>query len=155
MENNKTCNNCALFHKQQEACLRTRTPTSASEFCSHFTNFIPVCDICGQGFIPPATYVIEGDRKIVTCGQCYRALSTCGTCTTNKYCDFQSNPINLPHQVQQQIQRGNMTMMTTVMNPARIAETCEKNCACWDPVDRACNRQTASTCGNYKPSYLP
>ena len=154
MENNKTCGGCALYHKGQGGCLRTQTPTSASESCSHFTTFLPICGICGQKFIPPATYLIEDEVIITACGRCASSTSTCGTCSNSKQCDFQTNPINLPPQIQKQINQGNMTMRTIVKNPARIAETCEKNCGCWDPIERVCNRETASTCGNYNPSYL-
>lgn len=156
MENVKTCGGCALFHKTQGACLRTKTPTSASEFCSHFINSVPSCGVCGQLFIPPVTYILEDDKIIEACPQCANSLSTCRTCTNQKVCDFQTNPINIPPQIQQRVQNGNMVVVQTVINPARVAETCEKGCLCWDPIDRVCNKQTVGTCGNgYKPSFLP
>ena len=156
MPDTKTCGRCALYHSEQKICLRSKLPQENTDHCSSFTRSLPSCEICGQMFIPPVSYVIENEKLLISCASCLTALGTCRTCGHALHCDFQENPINLPRMVQQQARQGNMIVSQTVMNPARIAETCEKNCACWDPIDRVCNRQTAGTCGTgYKPSYIP
>lgn len=156
MKDRKECGNCALYNYEQQGCVRTQTHQQPSDSCSSFIQEVPICEICGQMFIPPRNYIIEGEKIITACGQCSSALSTCKTCKNRDACDFQTNPINIPAQIQQRTQKGGMVIMQTVINPARIAETCEKNCTCWDPIDRVCNKQTEGTCGiGYKPSYLP
>lgn len=156
MNQTKNCGGCALYHSGQKICMRTRVQQEETDSCSSYTKELLHCDICGQPFIPPISYIMENDKIIVACGNCAGALGTCRTCKNSSYCDFQQNPIQIPPQIQQQIQKGPMTMVQTIINPARIAETCEKNCACWDPIDKACNRYDCGTCGKgYKPSYLP
>lgn len=152
--NNKTCGQCALYNAQQGGCVRTQTLQKPEDYCSSFIKEIPVCQVCGQPFIPPVNYIIEDEKTMIVCGSCLSGLGTCRTCANGNYCDFQQNPIQIPPMVQQTRQQGNMVVSQTVMNPARIAETCEKNCPCWDPIDKACNRQDCGTCGDgYKPSY--
>ena len=155
MKDKKECGNCALYNYEQQGCVRTQLHQDPSDSCSSFIEEIPTCRICGQMFIPPRNYIVEDGKIFIVCGSCLSGLSTCRTCANGKYCDFQQNPIQIPPMIQQTQQQGNMMVSQTIMNPARIAETCEKNCPCWDPIDKACNRQDCGTCGDgYKPSYI-
>lgn len=154
MENRKECGNCALYNHEQQGCVRTQRHQKPSDSCSSFATEIPTCEICGQMFIPPTVYVMEGEYVIRACSTCASALSTCQTCAHGKSCDFQTNPVNLPPMVQKEVRQGNMFISTTVPNPERVKVTCMANCRCWDETDSACNKQ-CGTCGGYKPSYLP
>ena len=69
-------------------------------------------------------------------------IGTCATCTQAKFCDFETNPIQIPKQVQKVIRQGNMQMQTIVRNPEREKETCMKGCPCWDSEQCVCLRQT-------------
>lgn len=150
----RVCRTCALYDQERGGCLRTQLKQSPTDSCSSWILTVPTCEICGQMFIPPKTYVIEGEHIIKSCPACAGALSTCRTCAYGNNCDFQTNPINIPPVVQKTVRQGNMTMTTTVPNPERIKATCAANCGCWDKNDKACNK-TCGTCGKYKPSYLP
>lgn len=156
MENRKECGNCALYNYEQQGCVRTQLHQQPNDSCSSFIKEIPTCQVCGQMFIPPVNYIVEDGKFITACGACLSGLSTCRTCANGNYCDFQQNPINIPPMVQQTQQQGNMFISQTVVNPERVKATCMKNCPCWDPIDKACNRNDCGTCGTgYKPSYLP
>ena len=156
MSIDKKCDSCALYNHEQRGCLRTRRPQAPEDSCSDYCSELPSCEVCGQFFLPPKNYIIENEKIMIVCGACLTGLSTCRTCANKNSCDFLTNPINIPPQIQQQVQQGPMVVIQTVMNPARIAETCEKGCPCWDNNEKICNKQTAGTCGiGYKPSYFP
>jgi hypothetical protein len=156
MKDREQCGNCAIYNYERQYCVRTQLHQDPSDHCSSWIAEVPTCQVCGQMFIPPRNYIVEDGKIFIVCGSCLSGLSTCRTCVNGKYCDFQQNPIQIPPVAQQTRQQGNMVVSQTVMNPARIAETCEKNCPCWDPIDKACNRQDCGTCGTgYKPSFLP
>jgi hypothetical protein len=156
MKDRKQCGNCAIYNYERQCCARTRLHQDPSDHCSSWIAEVPICHICGQMFIPPRNYIVEDGKIFIVCGSCLSGLSTCRTCANGKYCDFQQNPIQIPPMIQQTQRQGNMVVSQTVVNPARIAATCEKNCHCWDPIDRVCNRQACGTCGmGYKPSFLP
>ena len=149
--NDKTCWGCALFSKEHHGCLRTRTPTLSTDSCSHWISELPICDVCGQMFLPPATFVIEDNGLITTiCHSCDAGRNKCPTCECGGYCDFQENKeCTLPPTVQQTVRQGNMIMSRTVPNMARIEETCKKNCKCWNEEENCCSRGCFGTCGKY------
>ena len=156
MKDRKQCGNCALYNYEQQCCIRTRLHQNPFDSCSSWIAEVPTCQACGQMFIPPRNYIVENGKIFIVCGSCLAALGTCRSCANGKYCDFQQNPIKIPPMIQQTQWQGNMMVSQTIRNPARIAETCEKNCTCWDPIDKACNRQDCGTCRTgYKPSFLP
>ena len=156
MKDREQCGNCAIYNYERQRCARTGLHQDPSAHCSSWIAEVPICHICGQMFIPPRNYIVEDGKIFIVCGSCLSGLSTCRTCVNGKYCDFQQNPIQIPPMIQQTKRQGNMVVSQTVVNPARIAATCEKNCSCWDPTDRVCNRQACGTCGTgYKPSFLP
>ena len=150
--NDKTCWGCALFSKEHHGCLRTRTPTLSTDSCSHWISELPICDICGQMFLPPATFVMEeGKDSIITiCPSCDAGRNKCPTCECGGYCDFKENKeCTLPPAVQQTVRQGNMIMSRTVPNMARIEETCKKNCKCWNEEENCCSRGCFGICGKY------
>lgn len=147
----KTCYGCALFSKEHHGCLRTRTPELSTGYCSHWISELPICQVCGQVFLPPATFVIEdGGLITVICPNCDQHRGKCQTCECGEYCDFNENTkCTLPKAIQQTTRRGNITMSRTVPNMARIEETCKKNCKCWDTEQNCCSRGCFGTCGKY------
>ena len=149
--NDKTCWDCGLFSKEQHTCLRTKTTTLSTDSCSHFIEQLPICDMCGQKFLPPINYLMEPNaRPITLCVNCLKTISTCNTCSTNGYCDFQQNEeCPLPVFVERVVQQGPMVMRETVPNLARIEHTCKKNCKCWNHELNCCNRGVAFTCDEY------
>ena len=148
----KTCWGCALFSKEHHGCLRTRTPELSTGYCSHWVSELPICDICGQVFLPPATFVMEEGSQAITviCHNCDQHRGKCLTCECDGYCDFKENTkCALPQTIQQTVRQGNMIMSRTVPNMARIEETCKKNCKCWDTERGCCSRGCFGTCGKY------
>ena len=102
------------------------------------------CAYCGaQG----KWRTIDQERNRI-CDNCLALFGTCAMCTEAQKCDFETNPINLPKQVQKTIRQGNMIMQTVINNPDRIAKTCQENCSCFDP-DFGCMKQNG-TCAKYQ-----
>lgn len=150
--NDKTCYNCALFSKEHHACLRTRTPTLSTDSCSHWVSELSICDICGQMFLPPATFVMEEGSQAITviCPNCDQHRGKCPTCECSGYCDFRENKeCTLPIMIRQTMRQDNMVISRTVPNLARVEETCKKNCKCWDAEQGCCSRGCFGTCGKY------
>ena len=146
----KRCATCAIFITQNSGCARTRTIENPNNSCSHWINELPTCFICGKPFIPPTILVeIKGEYRTV-CDKCCHDFGTCGSCSHADVCDFKSNPINIPHMITKTVKQGNGTLTTQVINPARIAETCAKNCKCY--CEEGCNR-SCGTCGNYNDKW--
>jgi len=102
-----------------------------------------ICDFCGQG----GATVINEDLRL-SCPRCTSLFNTCAMCAQAAFCDFETNPIDLPKQVQKVVRQGNMTFQSVVPNENRIRETCLKNCSCYDP-DFGCLKQNG-TCSKYK-----
>lgn len=151
--NDKTCWKCALFSKEHHGCLRTKTPTLSTDSCSRWVSELPICDICGQMFIPPAIFVMEEDSDsiVVLCHNCDKGRGKCPTCKCSDYCDFKENTeCTLPTMIQQTMRQGNMVISRTVPNMARVEETCKKNCKCYDPELNCCSRGNFGTCGKYE-----
>ena len=105
------------------------------------------CNYCGRF----ASTIINQDGT-GACKQCASLFGTCGMCLNSVNCEFQTNPSPLPHQVQQVVRQGNMTMQTVVQNPERVQAFCIP-CMCWNSIDNCCNRQS-NTCSNYN-EYIP
>ena len=107
------------------------------------------CDICraplkaSQATITPKE---DGDY-IITCPNHSQLFGTCHLCLNANGCDFETNPSKIPKVVQRQIKQGPMTQIVQVKNPDRVAETCQKNCKCYDS-EIGCLREHG-TCGKY------
>ena len=143
----KQCSNCALYIAEQNGCLRTKTIEEPTNYCGHWTTKVSLCAACGQYFILPVSYMLDGEEVRPICPTCFNNRNRCKTCTCSGYCDFKENPINIPPTIQQTVQRGNALMTVQTMNPERIKATCMTNCKCW--CEEGCNREFG-TCGNYE-----
>lgn len=109
------------------------------------------CTICGSLMPGKAQIVImENGDAIISCAKCADTLGTCMTCDLVKLCDFETNPINIPKQIQKVVQQGNMVMKTIVRNPEREKETCMKGCTCWDESECVCMRQSLGGCAAWR-----
>lgn len=114
------------------------------------------CDICGsplKGTGKPNIEVYEG-AVYQYCGNCAVSMGFCPTCKQAHVCDFETNPSPLPKQVQKVVRQGPMTATTVVHNPDRVAETCAKDCPCFD-TDFDCMKQSYPTCGHFVPNFPP
>lgn len=113
---------------------------------------IMICDICGNRLNPsqdPGIIDIESDPPHIVCFNCYSLLDKCPTCANSVKCDFESNPSATPKAASQEIRNGSSIFVTTVRNPKRIEETCEKNCQCFDKEFK-CKREEINFCDNYE-----
>jgi len=157
-KNCKTCGNLASMHPKGWACRRLSNGNYIHEvdpeidYCSKHTNGIQplVCDACGQSGL--IDYICSwkddfADMKIL-CPSCYSKTNTCYMCRSAQTCDFETNPIPIPPIVTKTIRQGPMVMQTQIRNPDRVAETCAKNCSCYDP-EKGCLRELG-WCSNYK-----
>jgi hypothetical protein len=91
----------------------------------------------------------EEENVRVFCPNCHAMLGTCGLCADNGKCDFETNPIPIPKQTMRVMRQGNAVVQTMVINPDRIAETCAKNCKCWDHEHNYCRREVDGLCPHY------
>lgn len=145
----KYCETCAAYN-QNQCALSNLKVNPKTDYCSKYISNPHICAICGR---PSAQIIFEINsndeilRKI--CPICYSTFGTCASCLNSRDCAFETDPINIPPVIEKQINNNGMIMITTVKNPERKAATCKKKCACWDPIDKVCNR-SCQTCGNYK-----
>ena len=100
------------------------------------------CGYCGKENVS----IINEDGTGM-CVNCFQQAGTCALCAAGTFCDFETNPINLPKQEQKTIRQGNMIIQTVIKSESRIRETCLKNCPCYDP-DFGCLKENG-TCGKY------
>jgi hypothetical protein len=117
--------------------------------CPQYSKVEHKCYLCGKPIIDTKTMFIED--AVILCDACNNLCGQCPTCANSITCDFETNPSTIPKLVQRQIRQGNTIMTTTVKNPARIEETCAKNCKCWNGN---CPREgEVKWCGNYTRGY--
>lgn len=92
----------------------------------------------------------EDKDYLILCPNCANQLSQCVTCAEMVHCSFETDPINVPKQVQKQIRQGPMVIQSVVRNPEREKVTCAKGCPCWDSVKNSCLRQNSLGCPLWK-----
>lgn len=140
----RKCGDCLLQQQRGGLCPVFNEPVTATDpgcrrFIGHDSD---KCDFCGALMPGKAEVVIMEDGVVkLACGNCGNALGTCATCAQAKSCDFETNPIQIPKQVQKVVRQGNMQMQTVIRNPEREKETCMKGCPCWDSEECVCIRQ--------------
>lgn len=140
----KKCRSCGLADLAQNVCQMFRMLINPDEdYCSKHQEkeVIKTCDVCGRVIIGHSTIVYGKDESIkLLCDNCYTAVGTCALCENAKYCAFEQDPSQIPIMIQKQVRQGNMSMVTTVKNPARIEITCKKNCKCYSE-EKGCLRE--------------
>ena len=141
------CDTCALYSKDNGICRRTSLIEAPTHCCSHWCDTIPVCEVCGNQFIPLSTFVLCDNQYRTICQKCCDTLGRCPTCKYGRDCDFETNPIPIPPMVMATKQQGNMIMSSQVPNPERIKRTCAVNCKCYN--ETVCNKRCFGTCENY------
>lgn len=148
------CRHCVYYQLGNSICRIFNGVIDPDEpGCPHYSKSEFKCHLCGKPIVDKKTMFLEEltDSTVVICDACNNIAVSCSTCTEARTCDFETNPSTLPKAVQKQIRQGNTIMTTTVKNPARIAETCAKNCKCWNG---ACGREgEVKWCGNYTKGY--
>ena len=149
---NKTCKTCGKADLKARVCQLFGIHIKDTDYCS----FAPeeeemdTCGCCGKPILMSCVIDVTEESPVTLCPNCYNHKNSCHTCKSSVYCDFNQNPIAIPPMVQQRIQQGPMTTITTVKNPERIAATCKVNCACWDKEYEYCKREEQN-CSDYKP----
>ena len=145
-----SCKNCAYRTLNPQTCPVIGFPyeTDKSKVCPYWTNELPQCDVCGQ--LDPNYFIRETSEGtyIRICKTCQSKSGTCGGCLKSTVCDFETNPSPIPKAVEKRIQQGNQIMITQVMNPLRIDETCRKNCECFSE-ENGCLRKY-NNCDKYE-----
>ena len=150
----KSCFTCAYrtLNPQQCPLIGYNYADDRNQVCPYHTTELPKCDICGQ-IVPDSMFTQKSDGSwIRICKNCQSKSGTCGNCENSHTCDFETNPSPIPKAVQKRIQQGNQIMVVTVKNDARVAETCAKNCECFDLDSNSCNREN-NTCGKHKGEF--
>lgn len=144
----KTCGNCLLQKQNGGTCpiFQEKVNNNDSACRKYIGHDSPQCDFCGSLMAGMGEIVIMDEGIRLSCPNCANALGTCITCAERTKCDFETNPVNIPKQVQKVIRQGNMQMQTVIRNPEREKETCMKGCPCWDSEECVCLRQTAGSC---------
>jgi hypothetical protein len=146
----KNCNTCGLLDPRKNICqLFGHNIDPAADFCSRYHNQVTVCDYCGKITLSPLLDINEDKSvKRIYCAECAKKIGTCVTCNSINTCAFETDSsAPTPKFIQQPIRQGNMVITTNVMNPDRIANTCQKGCHCWSD-ENGCMRQN-NVCGNY------
>ena len=149
----KSCFTCGYrtLNPQQCPLIGYSYAEDHNRVCPFWTDELNYCAICGT-IIPGPHYILtqfsDGNYKPI-CENCLKRSGTCGGCSKNATCDFETNPSPIPKAVEKRIPQGNQIMIITVKNDARVAETCAKNCDCLDHESQTCNREN-ETCGNYE-----
>jgi hypothetical protein len=143
------CKTCGLLASKQQICqLFGHKVDPAADFCSRYKSEVATCDFCHKPTINPIIELSDGTLKHTYCHECLQQVGTCPTCSSANTCTFNTDPSSIPKYIQQPIRQGNMIITTNVMNPERIAITCQKGCHCYSP-ENGCMRQNNNTCENY------
>lgn len=146
------CGNCVIWKQYAGTCpFFQEKMKEDSPGCHKFTDKIKTCAACGNPIIGKPHLANNNDNWYELCENCDGQWGNCFTCINITLCDFETNPISLPKQVRIQEQKGPMVINTVGRNPARIRETCEKGCACWQEGE--CWREAYGKlgCKNWRP----
>lgn len=154
-----TCGNRARTNTQQDACIFHSTnnhihiiKNPEEEYCHAYTDTpqMETCDMCRVPVNKSDEVIIYDEDNIeILCATCYTHLNSCKTCGDSRLCDFITNPIPIPQQTMKTFRQGNSIIQTMIQNPDRIAETCAKNCRCWDHEHSYCRREVDDWCPHY------
>lgn len=140
----KKCGDCLLQKRAGGVCpvfqeKVNKTDNACRKYIGHDS---PTCGFCGNLMPGKGEVVImEDGSTVLSCGNCAERIGTCATCAQARACDFETNPIQIPKQVQKVIRQGNMQVQTVIRNPEREKETCMKGCPCWDSEEYVCLQQ--------------
>ena len=153
MMKHKTCGQCVFRAVANGGCPIANSHRSENDTaCENFATEIVYCECCGTPILYKSYMVYDmtdPNRKKTICFDCQKNSGMCQTCGKGNYCDFQSNPsAPMPQMIMKQFRQGNAIIQTQVANPARIAETCAKNCNCYDPEVGCC--RTEGMCAKWK-----
>lgn len=138
------CRLCAYYQLGNQLCrIFNETFSPEEPGCPHYSKIEYKCNSCGKPIVDTKSMFCEvfNDQTFILCDACNSQVNSCAFCSEAGNCDFNTNPINLPKVVQQQVRQGYTIMTTQIKNPARVAETCAKNCKCWDPINQTCNKE--------------
>ena len=146
----KSCATCGFrsLNPQQCPVINYQYLDKEDEVCPYWVDQVMKCEYCGQVVFNYAILETSDGSWKCLCEQCSGLSGSCRMCSKSTTCDFETNPSSIPKAVQKQIRQGNMITVMTVKSDERIAETCAKNCDCFDRENNICLRENG-TCGNY------
>ena len=151
---NKSCSTCGFAALGQPQCPVIGIPIdpSANHSCPYYAKELIYCERCKQVILNSAIYsqASDGSWKVY-CKNCSSLSGTCGGCSKSPTCDFETNPSPLPKAVIKSFQQGNIITTQTIKNPARIDETCRKNCECFSEEFGCCRE--FNTCRNLERTF--
>lgn len=151
---NQNCETCKLYVQEQQGCVHWQRKVNIEDFCSHWTDKLPTCQLCGRPFMQSETLLEEGSYWITLCPECAHSLGQCSTCVCGDRCAFaQDQSIQIPPFVQRQFRQGNSIVSTQVKNPERVKLTCEK-CPCYvigaTDAECYCQKEENHFCPKYR-----
>ena len=149
----KSCFTCAYrtLNPQQCPLIGYNYADDRNQVCPYHTTELPKCDICGQ-IVPDSMFTQKSDGSwIRICKNCLSKSGTCGGCSKNATCDFETNPSPIPKAVEKRFQQGNQIMITQIKNPSRIDVTCRINCPCFSEEFGCCREY--NTCSNFDGAF--
>jgi hypothetical protein len=155
----KLCKDCGLRDPSRPVCLLRREQIDPEkDFCSKFTNELPVCSLCNTPFLPPGVYLYNNPEDTefeVICENCCAKMGTCGLCVHNAGCLFEQENFcpEEPIMVMITERKGNMIIQQQIPNIKRIKKVCPQ-CSCYYKEDGEefgiCARRNCNTCSNFK-----
>ena len=144
------CGQCAWRTPDGQQCrLFKQSIKNPEDSCPNGTKHTEKCDLCGAEMMPNAVIIDMGlDHKThLICPNCSQNYYSCRNCGQSFTCAFETSTIDLPKQIQQQMQTVQGYIVTTIRNPARVRETCEKGCKCFDKEFECCRQN--NYCKNF------
>ena len=142
------CKTCALAGlKAPGVCSLSGLKVTDTDFCSSHRRSLSICSICGAVILENACI----DEGHLVCPNCLSQINSCRVCRKAMHCAFEEDPSPIPKAISQQIRQGNGIFVTSVRNPERIRETCQKGCECFDDKN-GCLRQICF-CNNQEVYY--
>ena len=142
------CKSCAIAGlKAPQICALSGLKVTETDYCSFHRGSLSTCAICGSVILQDG-YIDEGH---LICPNCFSQITSCRVCRGSLQCAFEEDPSPTPKVISQQIRQGNGIYVTTVRNPERVRETCQKGCKCFD-TKNGCLRQNGF-CSNHEVYY--
>lgn len=142
----KTCSTCGFGNSQ--GCYHQLSP---SRKCPAYTPLDETCELGNHPILPQNKVIFLDDAGTahIVCDSCYAQLNTCGNCTKNLGCAFETDPSPLPKIVVASTAQSGMTIRQEVRNPERISATCAVACPCYSSTFSSCSRLN-SICANFQ-----
>lgn len=155
----KQCGRCLLRDNKSGICQLLNQPIKEdTSGCPSFSDTTFTCSICHRQILPKdAILYTDSDSQSVTftylCPSCAEKSGTCALCKNDTSdCAFRTDPSPLPFYIQKRVSQGPMVSVIQVVNPERMAITCEKGCKCYHKETKSCAKNFG-TCEHFDFSF--